>query len=122
VIKQADVVLAMFLLSDAFPVEATKRNFEFYAPLTTGDSSLSSCVEAIIAAQTGDEALLNSALLQLEEAELLFRTRAPPDVRYSFKHALVQDAAYESLLKSRRQVLHRRIADALRERFTTRRE
>jgi alpha,alpha-trehalose phosphorylase len=54
VIKQADVVLAMFLLGDAFPVEAKKRNFDFYDPLTTGDSSLSSCVEAIIAAQTGD--------------------------------------------------------------------
>jgi alpha,alpha-trehalose phosphorylase len=54
VIKQADVVLAMFLLGDAFSLEAKKRNFEFYDPLTTGDSSLSSCVEAIIAAQTGD--------------------------------------------------------------------
>jgi alpha,alpha-trehalose phosphorylase len=54
VIKQADVVLAMFLLGNAFSVEAKKRNFEFYDPLTTGDSSLSSCVEAIIAAQTGD--------------------------------------------------------------------
>src|SRR5262245_11131604 len=54
VIKQADVVLAMFLLGDVFPQEAKKRNFEFYDPLTTGDSSLSSCVEAIIAAQTGD--------------------------------------------------------------------
>jgi alpha,alpha-trehalose phosphorylase len=54
VIKQADVVLAMFLLGDAFSVEAKKRNFEFYDPLTTGDSSLSSCVEAIIAAQVGD--------------------------------------------------------------------
>jgi alpha,alpha-trehalose phosphorylase len=54
VIKQADVVLAMFLLGDAFPLETKKRNFEFYDPLTTGDSSLSSCVEAIIAAQTGD--------------------------------------------------------------------
>jgi alpha,alpha-trehalose phosphorylase len=54
VIKQADVILAMFLLGDVFPVEAKKRNFEFYDPLTTGDSSLSSCVEAIIAAQTGD--------------------------------------------------------------------
>jgi class 3 adenylate cyclase/predicted ATPase len=66
-----------------------------------------------------DEASLNSALSQLEEAELLFRIRPLPDLRYGFKHALVQDAAYESLLKSRRQVLHRRIADALRERFTT---
>ena len=54
VIKQADVVLAMFLLGNAFSVEAKKRNFEFYDPLTTGDSSLSSCVEAIIAAQVGD--------------------------------------------------------------------
>jgi alpha,alpha-trehalose phosphorylase len=54
VIKQADVVLAMFLLDDAFSLEAKRRNFEFYDPLTTGDSSLSSCVEAIIAAQTGD--------------------------------------------------------------------
>jgi alpha,alpha-trehalose phosphorylase len=54
VIKQADVILAMFLLGDAFPLEAKKRNFDFYDPLTTGDSSLSSCVEAIVAAQTGD--------------------------------------------------------------------
>jgi alpha,alpha-trehalose phosphorylase len=54
VIKQADVVLAMLLLGNVFPPETKKRNFEFYDPLTTGDSSLSSCVEAIIAAQTGD--------------------------------------------------------------------
>ncbi len=54
VIKQADVVLAMFLLGDAFTDEAKKRNFEFYDPLTTGDLSLSSCVEAIVAAQVGD--------------------------------------------------------------------
>jgi alpha,alpha-trehalose phosphorylase len=54
VIKQADVVLAMFLLGNAFSPEEKKRNFDFYDPLTTGDSSLSSCVEAIIAAQIGD--------------------------------------------------------------------
>jgi alpha,alpha-trehalose phosphorylase len=54
VIKQADVVLAMFLLGEAFSPESKKRNFEFYDPLTTGDSSLSSCVEAIIAAQIGN--------------------------------------------------------------------
>jgi alpha,alpha-trehalose phosphorylase len=54
VIKQADVVLAMFLLGDSFSPEMKKRNFDFYDPLTTGDSSLSSCVEAIIAAQIGD--------------------------------------------------------------------
>jgi alpha,alpha-trehalose phosphorylase len=54
VIKQADVVLAMFLLGDDFPLATKQRNFDFYDPLTTGDSSLSSCVEAIIAAQIGD--------------------------------------------------------------------
>jgi alpha,alpha-trehalose phosphorylase len=54
VIKQADVVLAMFLLGDVFSPEAKKRNFYFYDPLTTGDSSLSSCVEAIIAGEIGD--------------------------------------------------------------------
>ncbi|MGZ9020212.1 MAG: glycoside hydrolase family 65 protein [Rhodoplanes sp.] len=54
VIKQADVILAMFLLGDVFSLETKKRNFGFYDPLTTGDSSLSSCVEAIIAAQIGD--------------------------------------------------------------------
>ncbi|MBX9828378.1 MAG: glycoside hydrolase family 65 protein [Xanthobacteraceae bacterium] len=54
VIKQADVVLAMFLLGDVFSLEAKQRNFDFYDPLTTGDSSLSSCVEAIIAAQVGN--------------------------------------------------------------------
>jgi alpha,alpha-trehalose phosphorylase len=54
VVKQTDVVLAMFLLGDEFSPEEKKRNFEFYDPLTTGDSSLSSCVEAIVAAQIGD--------------------------------------------------------------------
>ena len=64
-----------------------------------------------------DPATLDAALDQLEEAELLFRTHGSPDVRYRFKHALVQDAAYEGLLKSRRQVLHRRIAEVLCEKF-----
>jgi alpha,alpha-trehalose phosphorylase len=54
VIKQADVVLAMFLLGEAFSPDAKQRNFAFYDPLTTGDSSLSSCAEAIIAGQIGD--------------------------------------------------------------------
>jgi len=64
-----------------------------------------------------DEPALRAALAQLEEAELLFRTGAPPDARYTFKHALVQDTAYETLLKSRRQILHGQIADALRGEF-----
>jgi class 3 adenylate cyclase/predicted ATPase len=64
-----------------------------------------------------DEAALRAALVQLEEAELLFRSGAPPDARYTFKHALVQDTAYETLLRSRRQILHRQIADVLRAEF-----
>src|SRR5215467_9145222 len=64
-----------------------------------------------------DEPALRAGLVQLEEAELLFRSGAPPDARYTFKHALVQDTAYETLLKSRRQILHRQIADALRGEF-----
>jgi predicted ATPase len=64
-----------------------------------------------------DEAALQTGLLQLEDAELLFRSSVSPDVHYSFKHALVQDTAYESLLKSRRQNLHQRFALTLEKRF-----
>ena len=73
---------------------------------------------ALLGAVVGrDEPTLRSALAQLEDSELVFRLGAPPDARYVFKHALVQDTAYESLLKSRRQILHRKIADTLRKQF-----
>ena len=62
-----------------------------------------------------DELRLQAALDRLVEADLLFVDGAPPTAAYRFKHALIQDAAYESLLKSRRQALHRRAADALRD-------
>jgi len=65
-----------------------------------------------------DDVELRSALEQLEDAELVFRHGDPADGLYSFKHALLQDAAYESLLKSRRQVLHRRIAETMRDKFS----
>lgn len=52
--KQADVVLAMFLLGQNFTLEQKKRNFEYYDPLTTGDSSLSSCIQSIIATEIGE--------------------------------------------------------------------
>jgi class 3 adenylate cyclase/predicted ATPase len=60
---------------------------------------------------------LDAAVDRLVEAELVFRRGAPPDATYLFKHALVRDAAYESLLKSRRQELHGEIAHALEKRF-----
>jgi predicted ATPase len=57
--------------------------------------------------------ILSSALDRLVAAGLLFRQGAPPHATYLFNHALVQDAAYQSLLKSRRQLHHARIADVL---------
>jgi tetratricopeptide (TPR) repeat protein len=64
-----------------------------------------------------DETALKGALAQLEHAEIVFCRGEPPEAIYSFKHALVRDAAYESLLKSRREVLHGRIAETLRDKF-----
>ncbi|TVR24778.1 MAG: glycoside hydrolase family 65 protein [Ilumatobacter sp.] len=57
VLKQADVVLAMYLRGDHFDVDQKRRNFEYYDPITTGDSSLSSCVQAIVAAEVGHDDL-----------------------------------------------------------------
>jgi class 3 adenylate cyclase/tetratricopeptide (TPR) repeat protein len=64
-----------------------------------------------------DESALKHALAQLEQAELVFRRGEPPEAIYRFKHALVRDAAYESLLKSRRQQLHGQFARVLEQRF-----
>ena len=64
-----------------------------------------------------DDAALQAALERLAEADILLVQGLPPDSDYRFKHALIQDAAYENLLKSRRQVLHRRVAEILRDRF-----
>jgi class 3 adenylate cyclase/predicted ATPase len=63
------------------------------------------------------ESALRSALDRLATAELIFARGAPPAASYVFKHALVQDAAYETLLKSKRQQLHGRIAKALEDKF-----
>ena len=60
---------------------------------------------------------LDDALAQLVGAELIYRRGTPPDAEYIFKHALVQDAAYSTLLRSRRQQLHARIAATLEDRF-----
>ncbi|XXX82184.1 protein kinase [Sorangium sp. So ce134] len=60
---------------------------------------------------------LREALAQLVDAELVFQRGRPPRATYTFKHALVQDAAYQSLLRSTRQVYHARIAAVLAERF-----
>jgi len=64
-----------------------------------------------------DEAVLNEALSALEQAELAWCRGRPPEAIYNFKHSLVQDTAYGSLVKSRRKELHNQIAFALRDRF-----
>jgi tetratricopeptide (TPR) repeat protein len=64
-----------------------------------------------------DEAPLEAALEKLSDADVLLVEGVLPESDYRFKHALIQDAAYENLLKTRRQGLHRRIAEALRDRF-----
>jgi class 3 adenylate cyclase/predicted ATPase len=56
---------------------------------------------------------LQAALERLAEADIVLVQGLPPESDYRFKHALIQDAAYENLLKSRRQVLHRRVAEVL---------
>src|SRR3712207_1817254 len=60
---------------------------------------------------------LRDALARLVEAELVFCRGTAPEAVYSFKHALVQDAAYQSLLKGKCQRLHAKIAQVLEERF-----
>jgi predicted ATPase len=60
---------------------------------------------------------LDEALEQLASAELIFRRGTPPNSEYTFKHALVQDAAYSTLLRSRRQQLHAHIAATLEDKF-----
>ena len=62
---------------------------------------------------------LNDALGRLVAAELVFQRGIPPDATYQFKHALVQDAAYDGLVRSRRNQLHNQIARALEEQFAS---
>src|SRR5919106_4923212 len=64
-----------------------------------------------------DQETLDHALEQLADAELIYRRGAPPDAIYEFKHALVQDAAYNSLLRSKRLQIHRRAAPNPEERL-----
>ncbi len=72
VLKQADVVLAMFLQSGDFSLDEKKRNFDYYDPITTRDSSLSSCVQSIVAAEIGYaekafDYFLDAALMDLAD-------------------------------------------------------
>jgi class 3 adenylate cyclase/tetratricopeptide (TPR) repeat protein len=84
------------------------RDVASHIPINYGNADLGET-----SYQELDEAALQSSLDSLIGADLLFVEGVPPEATYRFKHALIRDAAYDGLLKSRRQVLHRRAAEAL---------
>ena len=74
VVKQADLVLAMYLRSEAFTPEQKAANFAYYEPLTVRDSSLSACIQAVVAAEVGQldlahDYLAEAALMDLRDVE-----------------------------------------------------
>jgi class 3 adenylate cyclase/predicted ATPase len=73
--------------------------------------------ELIRAVAPAEEMVLRQALAKLVDAEVLYQRGLPPQAQYLFKHALIRDAAYQSLLKSTRQQYHRQIAQVLEARF-----
>jgi len=73
--------------------------------------------ELILAVSQMDDVLLRDGLGQLVNAEILFARGVPPEATYTFKHALLQDVAYESQLKSRRHQLHAQTAQVLEEQY-----
>jgi class 3 adenylate cyclase/tetratricopeptide (TPR) repeat protein len=73
--------------------------------------------ELIAAVAPHSRPALDQALAQLTASGLAFQQGAPPEAAYTFKHALVQDAAYDSLLRRRRQDLHGKIARVIEERW-----
>jgi class 3 adenylate cyclase/predicted ATPase len=73
--------------------------------------------ELLQAVSPWDEGTVQRRLQQLVAAEFLYQQGLPPNATYRFKHALIQDAAYQSLLRSTRQQYHQRIAQVLEERF-----
>ena len=75
--------------------------------------------ELLQAVSPMSEAELQSALEKVADAELIYARGIPPEATYQFKHALIQDAAYEALLKSRRRELHRRVAQTITQKFAT---
>ena len=73
--------------------------------------------ELLQAVSPFDEATLERELAKLADAELLYQRGIPPQATYIFKHALIQDTAYQSLLKSKRQLYHQKITQILEEKF-----
>lgn len=75
VIKQPDVMLATFLLGNEFDAEQKKRVFDYYDPLTTGDSSLSECIQAVVACEVGEEEMAHRYLVDSAAVDLADNNR-----------------------------------------------
>ena len=73
--------------------------------------------DLLTAASGTDESDLRSALSQLEDADIIYRTGISPSVRFAFKHVLLRDAVYNSLLRGKRQEIHADIANVLENHF-----
>lgn len=73
--------------------------------------------DLLTAASRTDETDLQSALSQLEDADIIYRTGISPTIRFAFKHVLLRDAVYNSLLRGRRQEIHADIAALLEKHF-----
>ena len=75
--------------------------------------------ELMLAVAGYDESTLQQHLSRLVDAELLYQRGVAPAATYTFKHALIQEAAYSLLLRSNRRILHQRVADALGSKFAS---
>jgi alpha,alpha-trehalose phosphorylase len=108
VVKQADLVFAMFTFSDAFTPEEKLRNFDYYEALTVRDSSLSACIQAVVAAEVGHVDLAydyfaEAALLDLDDLE--HNTRDGVHIASLAGSAIVALAGFGGL-RDRGSVLH----------------
>ncbi|HEY2160460.1 MAG TPA: glycosyl hydrolase family 65 protein [Solirubrobacteraceae bacterium] len=108
VIKQADLVFAMFTFSDAFTPEEKLRNFDYYEALTVRDSSLSACIQAVVAAEVGHldlayDYFAEAALLDLDDLE--HNTRDGVHIASLAGSAIVALAGFGGL-RDRGRVLH----------------
>ena len=107
--REIPVTLHDSLLARLDALDPTAREVAQVAAVLGRDFSYS----LLLAVSQMDAADLQAALAKLSDAELIYANGIPPDVSYQFKHSLVRDAAYDALLKSRRKVLHRRVAETL---------
>ncbi len=108
VVKQADLVFAMFTFTEAFTPEQKLRNFDYYEALTVRDSSLSACIQAVVAAEVGHVDLAydyfaEAALLDLDDLE--HNTRDGVHIASLAGSAIVALAGFGGL-RDREQVLH----------------